>query len=240
MGFLAQLVVWLNAVANALGIGLLAPIGMMPGWLSASLVAVVTGVLLLIVFKYTSNQRAIKRVRDDISAHLLALKLFKESAAVAIRAQGRIMSGSLRLLVLAIVPMLIMVLPVYLFLGQLAAWYQYRPLRVGEDTVVTMKLSAAPDSAWPEVRLQPSAAFEVAAGPVRVLSKREICWQVRARADGYQSLHFQIGEQTVDKTLAIGAGFMRLSPRRPGWNWTEALLYPCERPFGPDSPVESI
>jgi uncharacterized membrane protein (DUF106 family) len=240
MGFLAQLVVWLNIVANTLGRALLAPIAFLPGWLSATLVAIVTGVLLLIVFKYTSNQKAIKRVRDDISAQLLALKLFKESAAVALRAQGHIMTGSFRLLILAIVPMLVMVVPVYLFLGQLAAWYQYRPLQVGEDTVLTMKLAGKEGDAWPDVKLQPLSGVDVTAGPVRVQSKREICWDLRARENGPQELVFLVGKERVDKSLAIGSGFMRVSPRRPGWDWSDALLYPCEKPFSSDLPVESI
>ena len=63
MDVLAQGVVWLNAVANVAGDWLLVPIGLLPGWLSATLVAAVTGVVLLIVFKHTSNQRAIKAAR---------------------------------------------------------------------------------------------------------------------------------------------------------------------------------
>jgi len=33
---------------------------------------------------------------------------------------------------------------------------------------------------------------------------------------------------------------MRLSAKRPGWSWSDALLHPGERPFRPGSPVESI
>jgi hypothetical protein len=120
MDFLAQFVVWLNGPANALGRLLLAPVGVSPGWLSATVIAAVTGVLLLAVFKYTSNQRAIKRVRNDINANLLALKLFKDSAALAVTAQGRILWGAVRLLVLALVPMALMSVPVLLILGQLS------------------------------------------------------------------------------------------------------------------------
>ena len=36
MDFLAQVIVWLNALANAVGRVLLAPIGVLPGWLSWS------------------------------------------------------------------------------------------------------------------------------------------------------------------------------------------------------------
>ena len=56
-------------MANHLGRFLLAPVGVLPGWLSATLVAGLTGVLLLAVFKYTSNQRAIQRVRNDINGN---------------------------------------------------------------------------------------------------------------------------------------------------------------------------
>jgi hypothetical protein len=72
-GILAQLVVLLNVVANAMGRLLFAPIAALPGWLSATLLACVTGALLLFIFKYTSNQAAIKRVRNEIDANLLSL-----------------------------------------------------------------------------------------------------------------------------------------------------------------------
>ena len=102
---LTRLVVGLNAAANAVGRWVLAPVALLPGWLSATLVGAVTGVLLLAVFKYTSDQRAVKRVRDDINANLLALKLFRDSAAVAVRAQGAVLLGAARLAVLALVQM---------------------------------------------------------------------------------------------------------------------------------------
>jgi len=240
MDVLAHAVVWLNAVANALGGWLLAPIAVLPGWLSATIVSAATGVLLLLVYKYTSNQRAIKRVRSDIKANLLALKLFKDNVAVTLRAQGRLFIGAFRLLVLAVVPMLVMVVPVLLLLGQLALWYQARPLKVGEDAVVTLKLNGASDSAWPDVRLVPSDAVEIATGPVRVQSKREVCWIITARESGYHQLVFQTDGQAVEKDLAVGDGFMRVSTERPPWSWSEVLLHPAEAPFDPDSTVQSI
>jgi hypothetical protein len=33
---------------------------------------------------------------------------------------------------------------------------------------------------------------------------------------------------------------MRVSPLRPGWDWSDALLNPLEKPFGRDSMVRSI
>jgi hypothetical protein len=240
MDVLVQVVVWLAAIANALGRWVLAPIGVLPGWLSATIAAAATGVLLLVVFKYTSNQLAIKRVKDDIKGNLLALKLFKDSAPVALHAQGRILVSAFRLLVLAVVPMLVMTVPVLLILGQLGLWYQARPLRAGEEAVVTLRLNGNRESSWPDVRLEPADAVETTIGPVRVWSKREICWSIKARASGYHRLVFEVGEQTADKELAIGDGFMRVSRQRPAWGWSDALLHPLEKPFDPGSPIQAI
>ena len=48
MDLVAQLVVWLNVVANLLGEWLLAPVAYLPGWVSVTLVSAATGVLFLI------------------------------------------------------------------------------------------------------------------------------------------------------------------------------------------------
>jgi hypothetical protein len=240
MVVVAHILVWLNAVANALGRILLAPLSVAPGWLSATLVGAASGVLLLAVFKYTSSQGSIKRVRSDIKANLLALRLFKDSAVVAMRAQGNILVGAFWLLLYAIIPMVVMFVPVLLILGQLALWYQSRPLRVGEEAILTLKLQGNSPSVLPDVRLEPETAIAVVIGPVRVQSQQEMCWNVQARENGYHNLRFQVGGQTFDKGLAVGDGFMRVSIKRPGLHGSDLLLHPAEEPFAADSPVQSI
>jgi hypothetical protein len=168
------------------------------------------------------------------------LKLFKDSAAVAVCAQGRILIAAFWLLVYAVVPILVMFVPVLLVLSQLGLWYQFRPLRVQEDAVLTLKLNGGIDAAWPEVRLEPTSALEVKAGPVRIQSKREICWNIAAAQDGYHRLLFHVGDQTYEKEFAAGDGIMRVSMLRPGWNLKDVLLHPSEKPFNPDSSVQAI
>lgn len=239
--FLAQIIVWLNIVMNGLGRFLLAPlIGTLPGWLSNTIVAAVMGVLMLIVFKYTSNQQAISRVRDNIKANTLALKLFKDSMAVTLQSQGRLLRGALLLLVHAFRPLLVMIVPVSLILSQMALWYQSRPLRPEEFAVVIMKLAGEADASWPKVSLESTPAAEVTIGPVRVLSKREIYWEIKARENGNHSLVFRVDQDKVEKELAIGSGFMPVSLERPGWHWASILYNPREKPFPPTSVVQSI
>ena len=122
----------------------------------------------------------------------------------------------------------------------MALFYQARPLRGGEEALVVMSLNGDMESAWPEVRVESSGGAEITTGPVKVFSERQIYWRINAVEDGYSEIDFDVDGQSVKKELAIGEGFMRVSSKRPGWKWSEILMCPWEKPFGPDSTVKSI
>lgn len=236
---LASVVTGLNAVSNALGT-LLAPVGWLPGWLSATLVAVLTGVAMLLMFKWTSNQRAIKKVRRGIRANLLAARLFKNNLRVGLIAQLAVLGGAARLLFLAVVPMLVMAVPMILLLAQLGVWYQAAPLPVGAETTVTVKLGGSSESPIPAVELLPDEASADVTGPVRVFSRREVCWSIRPLKPGYHQLRFRVGDEFFEKEVAVGTDVMKVLPLRPSRNWSDVLLHPRERPFEAGSVIQSV
>jgi len=240
MVFFAQIIIWVNVLMNAFGRFFLAPIAVLPGWLSNTIISAVTGLFLLVIFKYTSNQRAIGKIRDDIKAHMLALKLFRDSISVTLHAEVRIFKGAFLLLFHAIPPMLVMILPVSLLLAQMSLWYQSRPLLPGELAVMTVKLNDNVEGNWPTVNVEPTSAAEVTVGPVRVLSKGEICWEIKALENGKHHITLNVNRHQIEKDLAIGDGFMRVSSTRPALNWASILMNPAEKPFAPDSIVQSV
>lgn len=240
MSILASVIRLANMLFNAFGRFCLAPVAVLPGWLSLSLISAITGFFFLIVFKYTSNQKAIGRVKDDMKAQMLAIKLFKDSISVTLMAQCRLFKGALLLLVHAIVPMLVMILPMSLFLAQMALWYQYRPLLPQEQAVMTVQLNGNIEDPWPTVSIEPEPAFDVTLGPVKIFSKRQICWEIEALQNGYSRIMLRVGQQQIEKDLAVGDGLMRISSKRPGWEWTDILLNPVEGPLRPDSIVRSV
>lgn len=237
---LAQLVTWINVPVNALAKALFGFIAVVPGWLSNTIISAVAGVVLLVIFKYTSNQRAIGKVRDDIKAHMLALKLFKDSISVTLRAQGRVFRGAFLLLFYSIRPVLFMIVPVVLLLSQLGLWYQSRPLLCKEEALVSLKLNGQRSGSRPDVTLSSNDTVEVVTGPVRVSAGREVVWQVRALQDGIHNLDFYVGGERIEKELAVGDGFMRVSAKRPGRRWSQILMYPAEKPLGSNSAVSYI
>lgn len=237
---LVQILAWLNRLANACADILLAPLARLPGWMSATIAGMATGVLMLVVFKYTSNQAAVRRARNSIKSNLLALSLFKDSVWISLRAQGRILLAAGRLLTLSIVPVLVMFLPMCLLLGQLAALYQARPLRTGEDTVVTVHLAEKPDGSIRDVKLEETAAIRTLVGPVRVPKDNRVCWSIQATEPGLHALTFEVDGDSYEKELQVGDGFAPTSLKRPPQALSDLLLYPREAPFPADSPVKEI
>jgi hypothetical protein len=134
----------------------------------------------------------------------------------------------------------VMIFPVVLLLSQMGLWYQYRPLACGEEVLIGMELGGDIESPWPDVTLESGEGAEVTAGPVRVFSKGEIYWRIKAGQEGYHGLIFEVDGQRFEKELSVGGGFMRVSVERPGQQWGHILLNPWEKPFGGDCVVQSI
>ncbi len=240
MIYIAYFISWLNSGMNFLCEFLKYLIAGLPGWLSITAISAVTGVFLLIVFKHTSNQKAIGCTRDKIKAQLLAMKLFKDFIPVVLKSQVRILVNAFLLLFHSLRPTAVMIIPFSLLLGQLGLWYQARPLKVGEEAVITMQLSGSETDAWPQVILDPSSAIQITTDGVRVFSKREIFWKAEALQAGQHQLTFLVDGQPVEKDLAVGEGFMRVSGKRPGYHIADLFMHPFEKPFDGDSAVQSI
>lgn len=240
MEYLAKLIKLINIPANIVGEFLFVIISFLPGWLSNTIISAVVGVLILILIKYTSNQKAISRTRDSINSNMLALRLFRDSVSVTLKSQTALFKGALLLLFHAFRPMIIMIIPVSLLIAQMALWYQMQPLLPGKETYVTMCLNDFVDIESTVVDIEDTDAFDVALGPVRVLSKNEVNWVIKAKKPGKHKIKFTIDDEIVEKEMAVGRDFMRVSIQRPALVFPDVLMHPAEKPFDLESPVRSI
>lgn len=237
MSVLVSIIAFVNSLMNALFRPLSGMMMAMPGWLSNLILSAIFGILAIVIFKYTSNQTAIGKVRDNIKAQMLAMKLFKDSMSVTVKIQGRLFTGALLLMLHSLRPMLVMIIPFTLVLAQMGLWYQARPLMLGEQTVLTIKVDPSEIN---NVKLESLPGAKITAGPVTAIDKNEINYKIEATENGSHEIVFQIGNDTFTKQMVVGEGFVRLNPVRTDGNIGKMLLYPDEKPFSADSPVKSI
>jgi hypothetical protein len=222
----------LNPICTAIADAIYALLSPFPPWVGLVLISAVAGVVMLVAFRYLSNQTGITRAKDDIKANLLALKLFKDDLRVALRAQGRIMWALLRLQRYVLVPVLWMALPTMLLLAQMAMRYQWRPHFLGEPILLKV-YSADPLALSASASVESSSAISVEVGPIG--DDDDVSWRMRGLQMGRSLVPVMLGATAFDKEFVIGNSLQRVSPVRPSPRWIDQLLYPIEPVVPSDS-----
>jgi hypothetical protein len=230
----------LNALLNRLFDILLGPFRAENPWPAMVVVCLLTTVSILLIFKWTSNPKALQKQKNRAIARLLEFVLFKDDIVVNLGAFGRVMIANLAYLGTLIIPLLISLIPVALILIQLSCWFSMRPLRPGETAVLTARLPDRLPVMKQTISLEASAGLDVEAGPVRAPSQNEISWRLRIRSDGDAWADVNVNGTKIRKSIATGNRLSRLAPLRPqAGGWTE-LTHPAEAPLPAEGPLTAI
>ena len=196
---------------------------------------------MLFVFRFTSNQEGIRQVKNKIKAHLLELRLFKDSLSLSLKAQGSILRNNLKYIGYSAKPLLVMIIPLFLILAQLNLWFGYDALTPGQETILKVKLEEGHNPLDINLALESSSGFEIQTHPLRIEEEREINWRLKAREKGVHDLTFIVNGQRLTKKVAVGQKpLSKISPLKVRHNFINELLYPGESPFSGDLPIKTI
>jgi hypothetical protein len=199
--------------------------------------SLVVGLLMVLLFGYTSNQKAIKVAKDQLKAHLLAVRLYQDQLPVVLRTYGRIIRGTGRYIRLAFMPLLYVIIPITLLVVQLDRYLGSVPMQTAQPFLV--KVQAAADT-LNDVSLQLPAEMAVSAPAVHVPADNEVVWRVVAEKDGTYNIHVAAGGQTFAKQVVVSREVSRLSPARLRDSFWERMLISGEPALPDNSPIQSI
>jgi len=202
-----------------------------------SLVSLATAVVMLVVFKRTSNQRRLAAVKRSIHAGIFEIRLYNDDLRAILRAQREILRDNLRYLWLSLLPMVWVIVPLVLVIAQLQFHYGYSPVQPGSRVLLKVQLregttDAVSLDAPPEVRLDTPAVWLPAA--------RQVVWRLQPSRPGHYDLRLHVGGREYVKALQVGGRAVRRSPVRLENTFLNQLLYPSEPPLPADGPVTGI
>ena len=203
-------------------------------------VSAATGILLLLVFRYTSNQAGIGVAKERIKAHVLELRLFKDDALLVLRAQKSIVLTTLGYLKFTLVPLAVMLIPVVYLALHLDMVFGYAPLRPGDATIVAVTLAEGVSLNGSTVELTVPEGLNVETPPLRITAKREMDWRVKALKEGSFTLTIKVADRVFQKELTVSTGLARVTPERRRGRLIERLWSPGEALLPQDSPVDAI
>jgi hypothetical protein len=135
-------------------------------------------------------------------------------------------------------PMLLLIVVLLPVFAQMGTRYQWRPLKVGEETVIRVELQEAATARQVEATLAPSEGITDIVGPVP--GGGALVWRISAAAPGAHTLQFKLGNETIEKRLTVGDGYAPVSAERTRYTWTTQVLHPQEPRLPSNSAVEAI
>jgi hypothetical protein len=204
----------------------------------------------LYVFKWTSNQKALDRVKQRIQAGIFEIRLFNDDLRSILRSQLDILGQVGKQLALTLVPLLWMLVPFAILVPQLQFRYGYSGLPTGKSTLleVTMRSEGKPgaptDAARPKpgLRLEAPAGIEITTDGMWIPLESELVWRVSAREPGRYELRFVDGSGfATTKTIVASDRVVRRSPLKVNaGDWLKQIAYPAETPLPADGPIQSI
>jgi uncharacterized membrane protein (DUF106 family) len=215
-------------------------LGLSP-WFGMTAASLLTAMLMLGVFKLTSNQAAIHEAKDRIKAHLLEMRLFKDNMRATLGAQAGILKANLSYLGGNLKPLLVMIVPLVLILAQLSLWFDRRPLAPGEETLVKVGLEENADPVSLAMTLETPPGLEVSSPAVRIPDEHEVVWRLKAVAAGSGGLTLRVAGRTIEKSVVVGGKpLTKVSTLASRGSFWKQVLYPGERPLPSGTPVRTF
>ena len=215
--------------------------------------SLVVGLLMVVLFGYTSDQKAIGIAKDQLKAHLLAVRLYRDQIPVVMGSYGKILRGTGRYLKLAFKPLLYVIIPITLLMVQVDRYLGAMPILPQAPFLLTVHFngrtggidkigdeSGNDKDAMNNVTLDLPAEIAMTAPPVHIAADSDIVWRLVGSKEGKYSVKITASGQTTEKAVCLGSNLPRISIIRMRGKFWERLFSSAESALPENSPIESI
>jgi hypothetical protein len=201
-------------------------------------ISLVAGLVMVLVFGYTSDQKAIHTAKDRLKAHLLALRLFQDQIQIVLRSYVHIVLATGHYLRLAFKPLLFVIVPITFLIVQVDRYLGSIPLSAGQTFLIKARIDN-PDL-LNGASLQLPNGLASTAPPVHELAENKISWRLVADKAGEYAVNIQIANKLFAKRVVVGTGMPRLSPVRLRGKFWERIFVSAEPALPANESVEAI
>jgi uncharacterized membrane protein (DUF106 family) len=209
--------------------------------------SLIVGLLMVILFGYTSDQKAIGKAKDQLKAHLLAVRLYRDQIPVVMGSYGKILRGTGRYLKLAFKPLLYVIIPITLLMVQVDRYLGATPIPPNAPFLLTVHLAASTteSASTNDATLDLPPEIATTAPPVHVAADNEIVWRLVGSKEGKYEVKVAAGQTagvaaTVTKTVCVGTDLPRISTVRLRGHFWQRMFSSAEPALPENSPIDSI
>ncbi|MGB9893174.1 MAG: hypothetical protein ACPLRA_02085 [Candidatus Saccharicenans sp.] len=210
-------------------------------WVAMIIISLLTALLMLFIYKKTSNQEGIKKVKSRIKASLLEMRLYQNDFRTLLTTQKELIQANTRYLLYNLKPLLIMILPIFLILAQLNLWFGHKAAKEGETFLLKVRFIEPTDMERLSLELEVPEGVLVETPVLKIIDEREADWRLKLERPVNQPLAIIVnGEKYLKELPTEQKSLIRISTIRVRKNLWSELLYPGERPIALESAIKQI
>ncbi len=193
---------------------------------------------MVVLFGYTSDQKAIGIAKDQLKAHLLAVRLYRDQIPVVMGSYGRILRGTGRYLKLAFKPLLYVIIPITLLIVQIDRYLGATPIPMNVPFLLTVHMTAS--DALNDVTLDLPPEITMTSPAVHISATNDIVWRMAGSKEGKYEVKVAAAGQSAAKAVCVGSDLPRISTIRLRGQFWERMFSSAEPALPESGPIESI
>lgn len=232
---------WLNWIVGFVVQIILLPFAKMNPWMGMIVISILTALLMLFIYKKTSNQAGIKQAKDRIKAYILEMRLFQNDFKTLLATQKDLFLANARYLAYNFKPLLVMIVPIFLLLAQMNLWFGYRSPQPGETFLLKVRFIKTMEVDKLNLDLEAPPGVVVDSPVLRIIDENEADWRLKIEGETSEPLVISVnGERYLKEIPTARNSLARISTVRIKKNLWQELLYPGEKPLPADSCIQKI
>jgi hypothetical protein len=233
MNAVGQVITWLFNV-------ILLPFGTTHHTLALVGLSILTGVGMAFVFKWTSNDKAIRAAKDKLKARILEMRIYQDDPVLILKGFGGTLRSNLVYLGTLIKPFLVLIIPVVIVFMQMDERYSRRHLADGSKTILSVQLKEGIDPFETDVVLATKGGVVEDSRPVRIGENRQVGWRLRVEDSGIADVTLSAGDHSYTFPVVAQKAYRMIGHERNASAWIEPLLHPAMPAIPADSPFARI
>jgi len=200
--------------------------------------SIITGLVMIVLFGYLSDQKAVHYAKDQLRAQLLAVRLFQDQPQVVLRAYGRILTGTGRYLRVSFKPLAIIIVPMLALLIYCDRYMGSLPFQTNQPILLTARLDKA--EALDNISLRLPQGLTESAPAVHIADDNEVAWRLVASAEGNYTVNVLAGGQELGKQVVVSNNLAHLSECRLRGHLWQRLIECAEPALPAKAPVRLL
>lgn len=172
-------------------------------------ISVFVSAVTTIIYKYTTNQRLMKEIKEDVKRMQSEVRTTKDTARIA-ALQKQMMSRSMQQLSSSMKSTFITFIPLLMLFGWMQANMAYTPITPGEEFTTTAQFANA--SPGLNITLNAGSGLEMLDSPVQEVKNGIAVWRLKSGTEGAYSLAYSLKNETYNLSVLVTEQFRYENP----------------------------